>query len=603
MKSRQKFFDLTVFKKDITRFAPLWVIYTLLLVCVNLLEFLTRYNANDLAYKGLVHLAFLPQLNFIYALLAAAMLLGDLHDPRLCSALHALPMRRECWLITHVAAGFTFALIPYLISAAVMAVLMKSVAVIAMLWLLASLAEFTFFFGAAVLCAMLTGNRLAQFLAYAVGNFFAILLWAVADLLYTPMLYGLRSRMDLFTRACPFFQMMNNGSLMNIEAQKYCLSNEVHVIVTTGDGWRYLSVCALIGIGLLVLAGLLYRRRNLEHAGDFAAFRGVQPFFLTCYTLGLALFLQAFSNLFDYGNTQRQWLFFGIGIVAGYFTGLMLIQRSMRIFNRRTFARFGVLLAVLAVSLLVTRFDVFGLTQRVPKLSDVESVTVEQYFEAEDTLSDNPYTPKCGERFTLDERADIQQILDLHRRAAEAGRPAFVSPIEYTAKVNDSQREWQQEITITYTLTNGSTMRRCYYINSRGEDGDILRRYFSTADCVFGLEDETLDRLQSRVRKLYIRNYETEDDFTFRTIPKELLDALAADCRAGNMAQSFVLHFDDRAPSGVSYLYFELERDQWPYSEYLRIVVYENCENTIRWLKENGFPVSDNNHYLPVPKF
>ena len=38
-------------------------------------------------------------------LLAALVLFGDLDNPRMCNALHALPLRRETWFFSHAAAG------------------------------------------------------------------------------------------------------------------------------------------------------------------------------------------------------------------------------------------------------------------------------------------------------------------------------------------------------------------------------------------------------------------------------------------------------------------------------------------------------------------
>ena len=44
MKSRTSFFNITLFKKDITRFAPLWVLYTVAMSLMMLTTYTTLGN-------------------------------------------------------------------------------------------------------------------------------------------------------------------------------------------------------------------------------------------------------------------------------------------------------------------------------------------------------------------------------------------------------------------------------------------------------------------------------------------------------------------------------------------------------------------------------
>ena len=104
MKFRTSFCNGPVLRKDLTRFAPLWGCYSifLLLMLTVLIGLRTEYirclNAADYVIAmGIV--------NLIYAFLAAQMLFGDLFNSRMCNALHALPLKRECWFGTHVTAA------------------------------------------------------------------------------------------------------------------------------------------------------------------------------------------------------------------------------------------------------------------------------------------------------------------------------------------------------------------------------------------------------------------------------------------------------------------------------------------------------------------
>ena len=53
-------------------------------------------------------------------MLTAQLLFGDLYHSRLCNALHAMPVTREGWFLTHSAAGLAFYayIVPFLISTA-----------------------------------------------------------------------------------------------------------------------------------------------------------------------------------------------------------------------------------------------------------------------------------------------------------------------------------------------------------------------------------------------------------------------------------------------------------------------------------------------------
>ena len=114
MKLRTSFFNVAVLRKNLTRFAPVWVLYAVAevlgLLSLNLekaeivAEDLTQIMGPVAIFHG------------IYALVVAACLFGDLFDNRMCSGLHAMPMRREGWLLTNIASGLVFALIPAVVA-------------------------------------------------------------------------------------------------------------------------------------------------------------------------------------------------------------------------------------------------------------------------------------------------------------------------------------------------------------------------------------------------------------------------------------------------------------------------------------------------------
>jgi len=588
MKSKTSFFNGTVFRKDLTRFAPAWGIYSVILLlawAVLMAEATPYYRASNVAdLVGVMAIA-----NLVYAFLNAQLLFGDLFSSRMCNALHAMPMRRECWYATHLVSGIAFSLIPNLAVAALgMATMNLGKAwAVPLYWLLGSSLQYACFLGMATLCVMLTGNRFAATVVYGLVNFFSMLIFWLADSLYEPLLPGIRIREDFFVRLSPVVNMMAEYDLVDVLRVRIVdefgyFEDWVITGISLGDGWRWLWVYALAGAAFLVLGLVLYRRRKLECAGDFMAFRASEPVLLVVYTVTVGGIFHLFSDLFSGG--LEKYLFLAVGLAVGYFTGLMLLQRTTRVFRLKTFAGFVVLAAVLGVSLGLTALDPIGITRWVPAQSKVESVTLSNRY------TYNGYSQRAME---LTRPEDIQAILDAHEY--QIGR---------TTK--DEFQEFGSNFSVTvcleYTLKNGKTVTRFYDVNTLGDAGKILQPYFSSFPYVTEFEESRIPELAGRIfqinsEEMYISEKninETMADIEDLDV-EALLRAIAADCAAGNMAQFGQYHL---APNEEGYLdwdrctYVEigyyLDESSDGTHNYLYLNVYRDAVNTLKWMEDNG---------------
>ena len=163
MRSRRSFFNFTVLRKDITRFFPVWGLFCVFLGLVWLSLHMSgaRYIGREL--MGFFTLAS-PWIA-AYALICAVTLFGDLFQSRLCNALHTMPLRREGWFFTHAAAGALFFLVPYGLFCFMTVPLGVRWGFGGIEFLLGTM-EYVLFFGMAILCVMLSGNRVGTVLLF-----------------------------------------------------------------------------------------------------------------------------------------------------------------------------------------------------------------------------------------------------------------------------------------------------------------------------------------------------------------------------------------------------------------------------------------------------
>ncbi len=586
MKLRTSFFEPTVFRKNITRFAPVWGLYCVFLV-LTLLVMLT--DSSPLAvtlthtdqYAGII--------NLVYALACVLMLFGDLYSPRMCNALHALPLRRESLFFTNVLSGLSFSLFPTLLFSLLTLPLCASGKVIGGMWasvyfFVSMNLSFLFFFALAVLCAFLVGNRFALTLVYSIFNFLSMLIYWLVDTLYIPLLTGIRSDSKIFELFCPVVQLsalelVDYSWEYTEHAQTGLLDAQIWT-VSAGTGWGYLLVCAAIGLGLLGLGLLLYRRRKLECAGDFLSLKLCGPVFLVIYSLVTGAVLQLGKQLFIGGSEVDAFLY--IGLVVGFFTGLMLLNRTVRVFRLKALLGCAGLVAVMLVSLGITRADPMGLTKWIPQPEEISSVTV--YY------GHNRYRAP-GNAITLEDPADIAAVLELHgyaltEDAAVTETRDEVILLPYNTKVPVDEMNGASFI-LEYTLTGGATRSRYYSVYVKGGGGAILESFLTRTECVLGVPEEELQTLADQID--YVEAYH---QFRQREDILSLLQAIAADCDAGVMAQGWAFQALTENRTNLQTVEFSIPLENgvnyWHY-----IQVYGDCANTLAWMEAHDVPINE----------
>jgi hypothetical protein len=270
-------------------------------------------------------------------------------------------------------------------------------------------------------------------------------------------------------------------------------------------GWGYTAICAGLGIVFLALSLHAYRRRNLECAGDFIAIPWLAPIFLVLYTLCCGACCHGFFSLFV---REESYVFFILGFIIGFFTGHMLLERTVRIFRKKTFLGFVIFILVFISSFLVVLFDLFGIVRWVPNVEQVKGVNI----------SDGTYYYTS---YNLDLLTDPQQIVDI-LQIHQYG-------IEHRNEGDDSQDGMR--VYITYAMADGTYRQRVYNINYNTDTGRNVKKYLSSPELVLG--------------KIYTGQWIPEEINVWDlciTDPAEvrsLTDAIIADCLAGDLGQNW----------------------------------------------------------------
>lgn len=578
MKPKTSLINKTVLKKDITRYAPIWAVYAIFLL-LGLFEF-ASYNSVIAADNILDSIRVMGWFNAIYAGVCAAFLFMDLFNGRLCNALHAFPLRREGWLCTHILSGLLFSFVPNVLVCLLALPVLQEYAYMAPIWLAGAALQYLFFFGSAVLCAVCAGNLIGMAGLYGIFHLITVLVGGLAELFYEPMLHGVELNMDTFGWFFPLGQM---------ESFHYTKFDVIHEAVDPYGifhgfeerDWLYLGLCAVAGILCIILAWTVYKKRQLEAAGDLLSLKKLSPLFLLICTVGAGAVLYLLSGAFS----AESYVFLAVGAVVGYFASRMLLNRTVKVFTKRALLGLGMIIAVMASSMLLTWLDPLGVTRYVPALDKIESAAVigadkgYNFYPTSSILPISSYTSELNDSagFKMTDEEELKELQDFHRQL-----------IQYRPDSSEEHRP-SAKVTISYTLDTGRVISRHYKVE---ENSELFRRagkYYNDIRYIFEVNDPQI--LYKVFESVTIEGYAAGKDYGIKLTDKEdihgLIDAIQKDCDAGQMAQNWVFH--DKYDENY-YLDFSADDTIFEYTnwdtnrEHLR--VWTNSTNTVAYLQQ-----------------
>lgn len=475
MRSATSFFDKTTARSDLRRHWPIAFIYT----CVWLVGLPVNLWSSSMwmpeemtpaLRAAQIIIGSYPTLAgalFVFGCVLAMALMGYLMSPRAVGLLHALPVRRGTLLATHTLVGWLMLNVPALLAVLVSIPVQAYYGGVAWgalgAWLLVHCGLSLFFLALGLLCAMVTGWLLAIPAIYAVVNFAVIAAAGLVRTLCSLFCYGYAGDDDFapfvywLTPVVNLVKRFGTCGVERSDAAPYPWQVQFPADVVHAVG-----IYTAAGAALLALTYLLYRRRKSESAADPAAFPWMRPVFRygTGLLGGLALGLGLYQLVLGWRMESETGRWVGLlvsTVLMGalcYYAAEMLVRKSLRVL-RRSLPGAGLVCVLLALVCAGARFDVFGYAARVPDVSAVTQVQLRGSLGLSGVNCTEPET--------------IETVIALHREII-------------TLRPDEDDPENSAYITLSYTLTDGSTLTRAYQLNPAGELEDVLETVFNTGE-------------------------------------------------------------------------------------------------------------------------
>ena len=562
MRSATSYFNFTLFRKNLSRFWPIWGLYGLIWLVLLPIGLLTDGDYLTLARARLIPLQYLDGMStalFLaagFGILCAMAVFSYLYSSRSVGLLHALPMRREGLFLTNYLSGLAFLVLPnlavfflsLLVEAAFGVLVFSSLFV----WLVTACFYCLFFYSFAVFCAMFTGHILALPAFYGILNFLVMGLCFLVNDMAQRFLFG-------FTGAA---WMETLGLYLTPVAY---LASGVRVSYYDGPAPSYDQVAFLSGLGRVFLVGLIglvlaalalavYRRRQLETAGDVVSVAWVRPVFRYGVAFCCAIALgNLFDSIFDRLLPDGAWtLLFWMLLwgAFGCFVAVMLLRKTFWVF-KSSWKGCCVFLACLAAAMCLMELDGFGFESRVPDPARVQTAYVVN-------VRTCPSDDAGWVQLTADDPETIALVTQLHRQIVsekarlEDDQNVYVSNYTTDADGVDVQTEDWKDVRLSYVMTDGDVMYRDYTVPVTGEElaeegsiSALLQALFNAPgfaeEAYFGSLAEGDRLVAAEVSGVFSGDLRTED----QTLPSESLPdleaAVKADLAAGDLGRRWLL--------------------------------------------------------------
>lgn len=625
MRSKTSCFNGTLFRKNLSRYWPLWGLASfggamfplamLLELLHNGFRFWSPLETRQAYYTVLSY--GVPVISIVYAILCAMAVWSYLYNARSVGMMHTLPIRREGLFVTNVLSGLTMMAIPY----AVTGVLLVLVSLLfggfepvgVLVTVLGVMGESLFFFGLATFCAFIVGNVFMLPALYGLLNFIAVLTDFMVNLLAQGFCFGLNSSysgtVEWLSPVVYLVQKISPNSTYETQwvtdrlgGQRY--ETSVLTSVTLENGWL-IAAYAAAGAALLGLAWLLYRRRRSESAGDVVAVGWMKPVFrygcaVYAAILGGRLLYALLWDSFQSGRyftVLPMILCMIAGGAIGYYAASMLLAKTPRVFKTTWKGMLAVALGCAALCGAM-KCDLFGVVRRVPAPDSVKLVNVY-------AAGSNYYlTPGKDDALIEKVRTLHQTIIDDkdYIMSTAEGRSVYMETEEGSYTIGAPASEIvstsvssfaNTSVRFTYTLNSGLKVERRYNLYLTQNRMDQKDTYDHLLDQLINSQEMRQKRIRWRdegfqLDGAWIDTWRDYSDLSSREVGL-ILDAVAKDAENGDWGVYNWFQADNDADSYEIQIHFQYKLPESQFNrihDTIRINVKEGMTETIRALKD-----------------
>lgn len=457
-------FNPALFRKNLTRFWPLWTLYAVIwLIMVPLVQMLTLTAKSNLATASeravqaaetLLDTAATGGLimGAAFGCLFAMALFSYLCSARAVGMIHSFPIRRDSLFWTNYLSGAAVFvgtdLVTLLLTAAIQAANGALDWGNLAAWFACSAGMMLFFYSFACFCAMFTGQILAIPAFYAILNILVLGINFLVQNLASAFYYGYTSSTPAWVVwLTPAYALSSRVSVNGVWDQSRYLYTRWLI-----SGLPVVGVYAAAGVVFALLALAVCIRRRSETAGDTVSISWAKPIFsfgmALCFALSLGqglyfLVWQSFRSSGDNSLPAVVFCMVVLGLV-GYFAAEMLLNKSFRVLRshwKNALAVTAVLIA-LGVGL---GLDLTGAVARVPAANDISSVQM-------DISGWNSFSAEITDPALIDSVCQAHQALIGEKEEQQDRGQA--SGTDY----------WYAYVKLSYLLKNGATVIRNYNI-------------------------------------------------------------------------------------------------------------------------------------------
>ncbi len=473
MQLKASFINRGVLLNDFKRFTWISAGYLLILLLSVPLKVLMLYSKgedaginNVSAYLRIFQFDTNSSFLHVMALILVPVITGlllfrYLQDSQAADMAHTLPVKRGILYNTHVTAGIIFLFVPLILTALISWALVAGLGIQdinsteILSWLAIGLLINFLFFMCSAAVGMITGMTTLQ----GVLSYILLLLPSGLSLLLlhnmSKYIYGLAFDYysDKIEKLSPLIRLTEIS---------------IHPI-QPGE----IAVYLLSGIALYFLGGYLYQQRHLEMAGNAIAFEVLRPLFKYSVTFCSMLLLGSY-----FGAVQNSpgWTYFGyfLGSLLAYFLVEILLNKSLQVFQRRRIRGYGIYALAMIALLGLFHFDCTGYEKRLPELSEVKSVYMDNSFYALN------YAPAYGDEYdfapvkaVFTEKDNLAGIYSLHQQIV-------ANRLDEKEGFLSSTNKYSERICLAYELKNGSHIYRQYEIAA--EYADSLKPIYESQE-------------------------------------------------------------------------------------------------------------------------